>query len=116
MPVPARAMPHAVRLKLGDDASEGLLDMFAAAENQSEARMTQAICTLRVEMNEGFARLRAETHEQGARLRVEMHEESAKLRQEIAQSRVEILKWMIVLWVGQLSATIGLLALALRLR
>ena len=80
--------------------------MFAAAESQSETRMTQAICALRVEMNEGFARLR-----------VEMHEESAKLRQEIAQSRVEILKWMIVLWIGNLSATLGVVvALMLRSR
>ena len=108
-------VPHAIRAKIGDDASEGLADMFVAAETQSEKRMTQAICQLRVDMHDGFARLRVEMREESAKLRVEIHEESAKLRQEIAQSRVEILKWMIVLWIGNLSATLGVVALLLRL-
>ena len=40
--------------------------------------------------------------------------ELGAIRQEIASSRVEILKWMIALWVANLSGTIGVIALLLR--
>jgi hypothetical protein len=66
--------------------------MFAAAQAQSEVRLTQEICALRVEMHQGFA----------------------QIRQEVASSRIEILKWMIGLWAVNLSATIGIIAFMLR--
>jgi len=88
------SVPASLRAKIGDEGAEGLTDMFAAAQAQSEVRLTQEMCALRVEMHQGFA----------------------QIRQEVASSRMEILKWMIVLWVGNLSATIGLFALILRSR
>ena len=65
--------------------------MFTIARDKSDVRLTQAVCGLRVEMHQGFA----------------------DIRREIAQSRVEILKWMIALWAGNLSATLGIIALLL---
>ena len=85
-------MPATLRAKIGDEAAEGLSEMFAAAQVQSEVRLTQEMCALRVEMHQGFA----------------------QIRQEVASSRVEILKWMIALWAANLSATIGMIALMLR--
>jgi hypothetical protein len=38
----------------------------------------------------------------------------AQIRQEVATSRVEILKWMIGLWMVHLSATIGIISFMLR--
>jgi hypothetical protein len=92
--MPVVSVPAALRTRIGDEASEGLAEMFTSAGDKSEVRLTQEICGLRVEMHQGFA----------------------DIRREIAQSRVEILKWMIVLWVGNLSAMVGLLALMLRSR
>ena len=66
--------------------------MFAAEHAQSEVRLTQEICALRVEMHQGFA----------------------QIRQEVASSRMEILKWMIGLWAVNLSATVGIIAFMLR--
>ena len=86
------SVPSAVRARIGDDAAEGLTEMFAAAQAQSEVRLIQEICALRVEMHQGFA----------------------GIRQEVSSSRVELLKWMIGLWVANLSATIGIVAFMLR--
>jgi len=66
--------------------------MFAAEHAQSEVRLTQEICALRVDMHQGFA----------------------QTRQEGASSRMEILKWMIGLWAVNLSATVGIIAFMLR--
>jgi len=86
------SVPATLRAKIGDEAAEGLTEMFAAAQAQSEVRLTQEICALRVEMHQGFA----------------------GIRQEVSSSRVELLKWMIGLWVANLSATIGIAAFMLR--
>jgi hypothetical protein len=86
------SVPATLRAKIGDDAAEGLTEMFAAAQAQSEVRLTQEICALRVEMHQGFA----------------------QVRQDMATSRVEILKWMIGLWAVNLSATVGIIALLIR--
>ena len=85
-------VPAALRVKLGDDAAEGLADMFASAQAQSDVKLTQAICSFRVEMHQGMA----------------------QVRHEVATSRVEILKWMIGLWIVHLSATIGIISFVLR--
>jgi hypothetical protein len=90
--MPQVSIPAALRVKIGDDAAEGLLDMFAVAQAQSEVQLTHEISALRVEMHQGFA----------------------QIRQEVSSSRVELLKWMIGLWVANLSATIGILAFVLR--
>ena len=86
------SVPLALRTKIGDEAADGLTEMFMTAEANSDVRLTQEICGLRVEM----------------------HRELGAIRQEIASSRVEILKWMIALWVANLSGTIGVIALLLR--
>jgi len=41
-------------------------------------------------------------------------EENGKLRQEIATSRVELLKWSFLFWIGQVAVIAGLLAFMLR--
>jgi len=89
----ALSVPSSLKIKLGDDASAGLVEMFTAFDSRCEHRMTQEVCGLRVEMHQGFA----------------------DLRHEIAQSRVEILKWMIVLWAGNLSAMLALFVTLVRL-
>ena len=89
--MPVVSVPAALRTEIGAEASEGLTEMFTSAGEKFELRLTHEICGLRVEMHQGFA----------------------DVRREIALSRVEILKWMIVLWAGHLSATVGIIALIL---
>jgi hypothetical protein len=48
--------------------------------------------------------------EELAALRLEMHQGFAALRQEDATTRVELLKWAFLFWVGQVAAVAGLLA------
>lgn len=50
------------------------------------------------------------------RLMREMHAGFAAIRQEMANQRVEMLRWSFVFWIGQVAATVGLLAFMLRAR
>ncbi len=43
-----------------------------------------------------------------------MHQDMAGVREELATTRVEMLKWSFVFWVGQVAAIAGLLAFMLR--
>src|SRR4051812_18234813 len=92
-------VPAAVRSKVGQDASEGLLDMFAAyhqfATDRFERRLTQETAALRVEFRDGLAALRIET----ANLRGE-------LRTEMGVLRSDLMKWAFLLWVGQFAALV----------
>jgi len=48
--------------------------------------------------------------EEMSALRLEMHQGFAALRQENATTRVELLKWSFLFWIGQVAAIAGLLA------
>jgi hypothetical protein len=86
-------VPDDLRKRLGDDASFELLMMFHTAGSCVEdAVVTRA--------TDRFGRILAE--------------ETSKLRQEMATSRVEMLRWSFLFWVGQLAAIAGLLAFMLR--
>jgi hypothetical protein len=93
MPV---SVPAALHAKLGDEASKGLVEMLTVSHELAGERFERRL-----------------TSEMSG-LRVDMHKDLGGVRQEIAQSRVEILKWMIVLWVGNLTATLGVVGLMFR--
>jgi hypothetical protein len=98
----------ALRARLGHEATEALLDLMQSGQKDSteqvlslaterfERRLTQEIASLRVE----FTR--------------ELHAGLAAVRQEIAAVRVELIRWSFVFWLGQIAATIGILAFMLR--
>jgi len=94
--MPVVSVPAALRAKLGDKASEGLVEMMTVSHELAGERFERRL-----------------TSEMSG-LRVEMHKDLGGVRQEIAQSRVEILKWMIMLWVGNLSAMVGMFAVMVR--
>jgi len=85
-------VPGPLQSKLGSQASEGLGEMFSLyhriATDRVERRLTEEISALRLEMHQGFA----------------------SLRQENATTRVELLTWSFLFWVGQLAAIASLLA------
>lgn len=101
-------VPLALRGRLGSEATAGLLQLL---DESHEARREAVIagCTERFER-----RLVEET----AQLRVQMARMEANIRQDlttqIATSRVEMLKWCFLFWVGQVLAIGGMLGAALR--
>lgn len=87
----------ALRTRLGDEGTDGLLDLLEAQSLEwSERVMTLAV--------ERFER----------RLAEEIGEFRVALVREIHDGRVEMIKWAFVFWIGQLAAFAGLLAIMLR--
>ena len=97
-------VPAALRARLGDDATFGLIEMLdsdrkewsehvlSVAADRFERRLTEEISAVRVEVRDGLS----------------------SVRQELATTRVEMLKWSFLFWVGQVAAMAGLLAFMLR--
>jgi hypothetical protein len=100
-----------LRGHLGTEASEDLAeafenakkDMLAAAQDRFEARLAVVASELRQEFHRG-----------NSELRVTMTEGFSKLRQEMADLRVDVLRWSFLFWIGQLAATVSVLAYMLR--
>jgi hypothetical protein len=91
----ALMVPASVRRKLGDEASEGLVEMFGLyhqlTSERFERRLIHEISGLRLEMQQGFA----------------------AIRQEMAIGHVAWLRWSFLFWIGQVAALAGLLAFML---
>jgi len=97
-------VPSALRTRLGDDATFGLIELLdsdrkewsehvlSVAADRFERRLTEEISHFREEIREG------------------LHNGLTSVRQEIATTRVEMLKWTFVFWIGQVAAMAGLLA------
>jgi hypothetical protein len=98
----ARRIPAALRARLEDDATFGLVELLdserkdwseqvlSVASDRFERRLAQELGAMRAEVGDGFT----------------------AIRQEMATSRVELLKWSFVFWIGQVAAIAGLLAFA----
>jgi hypothetical protein len=101
-------VPAALRARLGDDATFGLIEVrdsdrkewsehvLSVAANRFERRLTDEISVLRVEVRDA------------------LHDGLSSVRQEMATTRVEMLKWSFLFWLGQVAAMAGLLAFMLR--
>jgi hypothetical protein len=91
-----RIVPAQLRGRLGNDASEGLVEMFAAYQEFSTDRYER--------------RLNAEI----AGLRLELHDGLAGIRQEMTHTRADLMKWTLLLWLGQFAALTAVLSYMLR--
>ena len=97
-------VPAALRTRLGDDATFGLIEridsdrkewsdhVLSVAADRFERRLTEEVSALREEVHDGLM----------------------SLRQELATTRVEMLKWSFLFWIGEISVIAGLLAFMLR--
>jgi hypothetical protein len=88
----AQIVPAALRARIGSDASEGLVEMFTAYQDFStdryERRLNQEIAGLRLELHDGLA----------------------GIRQEMANVRADLMKWTLLLWLGQFGAITAILS------
>ncbi len=89
-------VPMAVRARLGENGSEGLVDMFSAYQQFStdryERRLIQMEASLRQEFRDGLTAIRV----------------------EMAETKAEMIKWTLVMWIGQFAALAGVMAFLLR--
>jgi hypothetical protein len=102
--VMASRTPAALRKQLGDDATFGLMELIDAerkdwsdqvlsvATDRFERRLTEELWALRLDLTR------------------ELHQGLNSVRQEITTTRVDILKWSFLFWVGQVATIAALLA------
>ena len=88
-------VPASLRMKIGEPASEGLVDMFGVyhqiASERFERRLDASVAALRLELHDGLA----------------------GVRQEIANTRADVFKWTLMFWIGQFAAIISALSFML---
>jgi hypothetical protein len=104
----AARVPTAVRTKLGDDATFGLIEMLNAEEKDwSERVLATATDRFEVRLTHEISLLRHEFHSS-------LHDSLTAVRNELATTRVEMLRWSFVFGIGQVAAVAALLAFMLR--
>ena len=122
---PERVVP-ALRLRLGPEATAGLVKAFDAAGDawtegvieivgdRFERRLIEETSKVRVELANGLSAVRQEMAQGLAGLRQEMAKGHADLREAIADQKFDILKWTFVFWTGQFFVTASFLVMLLR--
>jgi hypothetical protein len=96
----AGRIPAALRGRLGDDATFGLVELLESERKDGSEHMIGLA-------SDRFERRLAE--ELGG-MRTALSDGLAAIRQETATARLEMLKWSFVFWIGQVAAVAGLLA------
>ena len=81
--------------------------MLSVAADKFERRLNEEISAFRAE-------IRTALHDGLTAVRQEIHANTSSLRAEMATSRVEMLKWSFLFWIGQVAVMAGLLAYMLR--
>jgi hypothetical protein len=74
----------------------------------------EGLTNVRQEQHDGLTSVRQELREGLTSVRQELREGLTSVRQELAETRVELLKWSFLFWLGQVAAIGSLLAFMLR--
>jgi Protein of unknown function (DUF1640) len=133
------SLPGSLRNKLGDEASEALINMFneygqgqkedviEAVEQRFEKTVVQVKAELKIEIEQVKAELKIEIEQVKAELKIEIEQVKAELKIEIEQVKAElkidiarvetkleqiktdIIRWLFLFWIGQMGVVIGLI-------
>jgi hypothetical protein len=95
--MPTVHVPASLHNRLGHDATNDLLELVASTHDKLRDEFMIAI-------TDRFERRMAE----------HLSEFRAAMVKELHDSRVEIIKWVFVFWVGQMTALVGVFALLFR--
>ena len=76
--------------------------------------VTRDVSALREEVTRHISGLREDMTREISAFRVDAAKQVSEVRQEVATTRVELLKWSFLFWVGQVAAMAGLLAFMLQ--
>jgi hypothetical protein len=111
----ANSVPVALRERLGPDATGGLLHVFEL-ERRAWSDEVLNIGAERFErrLAESTSGLRVQIAKTESRLRQELGGMEVRIMREIASSRVELLRWSFVFWIGQVVAVSAVMAAMLR--
>lgn len=120
------SIPKPLREKLGEDGTEGLIEVLNRHEEQTkdsvtetaadrfERRLTEESSRLDKRITEEVSGLRVEIFNTEKRLDNRITEVDAGLRVEIQKSKSDTIKWMFIFYIGQVAALGGLLFALLR--
>jgi hypothetical protein len=101
-------IPAALRNRLGDDGTFGLIELLDAERRDwSEHVLTLATDRFERRLAEELGLFRAEIHRT-------LNDGLTSIRQELATTRVDMLKWSFAFWIGQVAVIAGLLSFMLR--
>jgi len=104
----SRCVPATLRNQLGDEGTFGLIELLDAEHKQwSDHVLSVAAERFERRLTEEISALRDGLH-------TALHDGLSAVRQELATTRVELLKWSFLFWVGQVAAMAGLLAVMFR--
>ena len=99
-----RRVPATLRNQLGDEGTFGLIELLDSEHKQwSDHVLSVAAERFERRLTEEISALRDS-------LRGALHDGLSAVRQELSANRVELLKWSLLFWVGQVAATAALLA------
>jgi hypothetical protein len=132
--MPASSVPAALSERLGPDATSGLLDVFELERRtwsddvlnigaeRFERRLAETGSALRVQiaqteagLRQEIAQVRQEIAQVETRLRQELGGMELRIMRELASSRVELLRWSFIFWIGQVVAVSAVMGAMLRI-
>ncbi len=97
--MPVIAIPKSLRERLGDEGSDGLVEIISAIDERARED------SLRL-LEERFERRLAE---EIGKVNQRISEEIGSLRAELHSVRAELIKWMFIFWAGQITILAGLM-------
>ena len=97
--MPIITVPKVLREKLGEDGADALVELVNVANGQTKADVLTFV-------EEKFER---RLSEEIGKVRQEMSAEFVRVRQEASESKVDLIRWMFLFWVGQVAVIFGIL-------
>ena len=91
-------VPTPLRHRLGEEPSEGLVQLFGAYDQRAAARIDRRLEQMQYELHR------------------ELHDGMAGIRTEMANMRADLFKWMLAFWIGQFAALAAVLSFMLPAR
>ena len=108
-------IPKPLREKLGDDGTEGFIEVLNRQEENTTNSVTEtAADRFERRLTEGGTGLDTRIPEVEARLDNRITEVDAGLRVEIHKSKTDTIKWMFIFYIGHVAALGGILFAVLR--
>ena len=112
-----------LRDKLGPEGSQDLshafeevkIDMLTIAAERFDARLVALSAELRSEIHQTQSGLRQEMARMDTGIRTTLTDGLSTIRTDLSESRVAVMRWSFFFWLGQLTATIALIGLLLRM-
>jgi hypothetical protein len=108
-------IPKPLREKLGDDGTEGLIEVMNKQEEQTKDLVIQtAVERFERRLTEVESGLHSRISDVEKRFERRLTEEVSGLRVEIHKSKSDTIKWMFIFYIGQVAALGGILFAVLR--